>query len=302
MSIKPVDTTVELMSFAREFGQLLRAVETAAAGGGVGPAEGRVLRTLGQRRMTSAALGRELGLDSGQLTRLTHSLEAKGLIERSEGVKLRGRTWAVTPSGHRKVSALVSEHRAAAAEVFREDQQFFARFLASVQKLGDHSYALHNLEPLIREAAVGETGELVNMAARSFVNGFFGFDRTFVSHLHDVFAEALASEHIALVAEHQRILVGGLVLTIDRRARTGSIPFFAMFFPYQGLGWGGLLLDPVIKRARQLDLKRLTIEIPMHTDNDSYFRKFREWKNESSKPATLCGAKVRLERWSTELT
>lgn len=298
----PSDPSVELMSFAQEFGQLLRTIEAAAVGGGVGAAEGRVLRTLGLCQLTTAALGRALVIDSGQLTRLTQSLEAKGLIQRSEGVKGRLRTWALTTAGYRIVSALESHRRAAAAEVFRGDQQFLARFLASAKKLGDHSYNLLGLEPLIREAAVGETGELVAMAARSFVNGLYRFDRTFVSELHSTFAEALSSEHVVLVAEHQRILVGGLVLAIDRRARTGSIPFIAMFYPYQGCGWGGLLLGEATKRARQANLRGLTVEIPMHVEFESYFAKLPEWKNESSRIVSFCGAKVREETWSTALT
>ncbi len=122
MRLAPTGITVDLVTFADEFGRLLRSVETAAAGDGVGAAEGRVLRTLLHRGLSSAALARELGLDTGQLSRLSNSLAEKGLIERGGEQSKKGRTWGLTVAGVRKAGALEGQQRAAAAEAFNGDQ------------------------------------------------------------------------------------------------------------------------------------------------------------------------------------
>lgn len=241
-------------------------------------------------------------MDTGQFARLIKSLVTKGLIERGSGVKQRGRALTLTPAGNRRANALKARQREIAIATFQNDRHFLSRFVSSAKSLGEQSYHLASLQPLIREAAAGETGALLQIATASFVNDFYGFDRSFMAHLHRAFADLLASDHAVLVAEHQRHLAGGLAMLIDRSAGTGSIPLFAMFNSHQGFGWGGLLLDAAVQKARQAKVERLTVEIALHPDMGSYFGKLPAWTRESSRIATFCGAKVRRETWATEVS
>ncbi len=60
----------DLISFAREFGGLMRRIDRAAVGRGVLAAEGRLLLFLSQRGKSPAEIARELAMDTGQVTRL----------------------------------------------------------------------------------------------------------------------------------------------------------------------------------------------------------------------------------------
>lgn len=289
-----------IVEFAEEYGWLVRQIESVKANGRVGAVEGRVLRLLLDRPMFQSEVRRELGVDSGQTSRLFTSLRTKGLTCHLGGSPGR-RPVTLTPQGQFEARAAVGCLYESAAATLRElDGPARERFLASCRLLGESLDALPTAVR-IRDAEPGETGVLIREAVRNFTQDYYGYDHTLEGVLLGRFSRLLATKHLVLVAERQRSLIGGLALLVDKKTSTGKIEYFAMFLFEHGCGWGGQLLDVAAERAKALGLKRLLIEFPVSRDGDSYFKGREGWLREGAQPKWWCGICRKWETWSRSL-
>ncbi len=292
------DPTMDIVEFANEYGRLLRSIEAAGKCDGVGVAESRVLRELPMHGATTTDLASLLAMDPGQLSRLNEGLQAKGLFRRDGRDGGRNRTWHLTEKGMRVAGNLRMSLLRAASSAFSNKNGSFARFIASAKQLGNHTYDASDSKPIIRGGKIAETGSLVAESAKSFVNGFYGYDETLVGHLHGIMSHALSGEHLSFVAEYDRALAGGIIVCLDRHERAATIPFFAIFNDYQGQGWGEALLGKAISAATEAKSKIIRAEMVLPRDSDSYLSRLRHWRLETSREVVICGAEVRAETWS----
>lgn len=302
MFIAETDYTLSVPRFAEEFGRLLRGVEKAASGNGIGVAEGRVLVAMLGGDASPSQLVRKLDLDSGQLTRVVDRLEKKDLVSREHRAGRSRTILVLTPAGSRRALQLQARQRDEALRIFGSTSEHEReRFLASLKHLGEHLY-LGNAEPLVRDAAPGETGLLVYRAVESFCAGTFPYDGSLEQRLSRGFANLLEMPHFILVAERQRGLGGAIAVEIDKAAQRASIRFLSVFRYEQGRGLGSHLLHEATERARSLGLTTMSAELPGSDYGPSFLTKFGAWTRHETKQKDFCGRRVQWERWSRRLS
>jgi len=297
------DSTFNCVAFAQEYGQLMRKIERAASGDGIGAAEGRVLLAVDSAPIAQADLARKLLMDTGQLARLCHNLEQKGLIDRRA---MPGETQAalcITPNGS-KAAIRLSRAQFQASLDLSESMSAFERerFLASVKYLTEHlvtgDYSID-----VRDAMRGETGAIVEQSAGLFGGGFFGHDAAEVAaSLHHYFANHAQPESLMLVAAQQRHLAGTICISTIPDTRQGKIHLFCIFSHYMwGRGFGKQLLDHAIDRSRENGLQSLSAEFPVYDDDARYLADRPGWELFGTQQKQLSGRQVKMEYWELEL-
>jgi DNA-binding MarR family transcriptional regulator/N-acetylglutamate synthase-like GNAT family acetyltransferase len=228
-------------------------------------AEARVLWELAHRDApTASALGRDLGLDAGYLSRMLRSLAARGLVRKARSaVDGRQSLLSLTPAGRRAFARL----DAASA---REVGALLAPLPALRQR--ELTAAMATIERLLAPAAAapactlrahrpGDVGWVVHRHGALYAEEY-GWDATFEALVAEIGAKFIRDFRPARercwIAERDGEIVGS-VFVVEKSPTVAQLRLLLVEPSARGLGLGRRLTDECIGFARAAGYRKLTL-------------------------------------------
>lgn len=253
-------------SFNRFYTKQIGVLQQSWLGSPYSLAESRVLYELAHREQPTATdVGKELGLDSGYLSRMLRSLWQRGLVRRTRS-QADGRSshLSLTPKGRTTITRL--------------DQQTQEDVAARLHKLSAPDQrrlvaAMHTIEEILgarREAPTsyvlrpphaGDLGWIVYRQGVLYAEEW-GYNEQF---------EALAAEIVAEYVQHLRPAkercwiaekdseIFGSVFLVRKSESIAKLRLLYVEPSARGMGIGGRLIDECIRFARQAGYKQITL-------------------------------------------
>lgn len=228
--------------------------------------EARVLYELARcETSTAGALGRELMLDPGYLSRLLKKFEGRGLISRS----------ASSSDGRERVLGLTEAGRAAFAPLDDASCEQAASLVAHLDQAGQHRLlaAMQTITTLLAPAAesappyilrplqVGDIGWIIHRQGLYYAREF-GFDKGFEVLVAEIAAGFVKNfdphRECCWIAERQGGIVGSLFV-VRESDQVARLRLLYVEAPARGLGIGRRLVDEAIRFARSKDYRRVTL-------------------------------------------
>jgi DNA-binding MarR family transcriptional regulator/GNAT superfamily N-acetyltransferase len=228
--------------------------------------EVRVLHELSRSdAWTASALARNLGLDSGYLSRLLTSFERRNLISRRPSdVDARQSLLALTDDGRIAYeplnAAAVDEVSATLERLDPASQEQLISAMRLVERLLDQGNPRDRLVTL-RAPLAGEYGWLVHRQAQLFAVEH-GWDRTFEGLLAQVVAEFAQNQdpvrEAGWVAEMDGVIVGS-AFVVGESATVARVRLLYVEPDVRRMGIGRRLLDECARFATQAGYTKLTL-------------------------------------------
>lgn len=228
-------------------------------------AEVRVLYELAHRDAWGAAeLSRELGLDPGYLSRILRRFERGGLVDRR----------ASPVDGRRSELRLTEAGRAAFAPLDRRSAEeigaLLGRLLAGdqarvVEAMGTIARLLGGGEErvpyVLRGPEPGDYGWVVQRHGAVYAEEY-GYDERFEALVAEIVAKFVHERDPARdrcwIAEREGLPVG-CVFLVKASETVGKLRLFLVEPSARGLGIGGRLVDEVVRHARRVGYRRVTL-------------------------------------------
>ncbi|HUJ61711.1 MAG TPA: helix-turn-helix domain-containing GNAT family N-acetyltransferase [Kofleriaceae bacterium] len=230
--------------------------------------EARLLYELGHREnLTATALGHELGLDAGYLSRLLQSLERRGFVRKlSSAEDRRQNLLSLTPAGHAALLPLEMRARDEIADLLKpldekRQRALLAAMTAIETSLRPELPATRRTGFLLRPHRVGDLGWVASRHGALYAEeyGWNGEFEAFVARLvarfithfdparegcwiAEVDGEPVGS---AFLVRHSETIAQLRMLFVEPRAR--------------GLGIGKALVDQCIRFARQNGYRKVVL-------------------------------------------
>ncbi|HEY3596411.1 MAG TPA: helix-turn-helix domain-containing GNAT family N-acetyltransferase [Paraburkholderia sp.] len=269
--------------------------------------EVRVMQELaGSRTQTAAALTRNLGLDSGYLSRLLAGFERRDLITRSPSeVDARQSLLALTAAGYAAYEPLdaagVAEVSAVLARLTDGSQERLIGAMMLIERLLDERQ--RNSMVRLRAPRAGDYGWLVHRQAQLFASGH-GWDHTFEGLLAQRVAE-FAQAHdpqreTCWIAEQEGIVVGSALLATVSET-IADVRMLYVEPDMQRLGIGTQLLNECMRFARSAGYARLSITTESALHDARRLFDHVGFARASAVPGQRFGQKLVIERWERDL-
>lgn len=228
--------------------------------------EARVLYELAHRATTTATeLARELGLDTGYLSRILARFEIRGLIERKPVPRDRRQsTIQLTRDGRAAFAPLDAASRAENGALLHPlsdaDQRRLIDAMATVQRLlgggpgGAAAYLLRPHQP-------GDMGWVVRAHGLLYAREY-GWDERFEAMVAGIVARFIdrfdPKRERCWIAELDGEIVGS-VFVVRKAPTVAQLRMLIVDPRARGLGIGARLVEECIRFARRSDYKRLTL-------------------------------------------
>lgn len=235
--------------------------------------EARVLYELAHRETpTASALGAELGLDAGYLSRILRGFARHGLIERrASPADGRQSLLSLTPAGRKAFATLDRRSQAQVAAMLRrlsdEDQR---RLIAAMHTIEDVLGAPRPATApfVLRAHRPGDMGFVVHRHGVLYAHEY-GYDERFEALVAAIVARFIErfdpTRERCWIAERDGTIVGSVFLV--RKSKTVAKLRLLFVDPSaRGLGIGKRLVDECVRFARQAGYRKITL----WTQNDLY--------------------------------
>jgi DNA-binding MarR family transcriptional regulator/N-acetylglutamate synthase-like GNAT family acetyltransferase len=227
--------------------------------------EARVLYELAQRRNpTAGALGRDLGLDGGYLSRILRRFEKDRLVARTRSAA----------DGRQSLLALTAEGRAAFAALNRRSQEEIAALLAALPAEGQARLveAMRGIERLLggamapgevpcrlRQPEPGDMGWVVERHGAVYAEEY-GFDASFEALVAEIAAKFVRrfdpARDRCWIAERAGERVGSVFL-VKHSPQVAKLRLLLVERQARGLGLGKLLVEECMRFAREAGYRKL---------------------------------------------
>ena len=227
--------------------------------------EARVLYELANRENPSAkAIGSELGLDPGYLSRIVRKIEADGLISRKpEPADRRRHRLALTAKGRQTYSKLdrgSQEQVAGMLSLLSEgDRQRLTGAMATIKRL--LALPAASTAATLREPRPGDMGFVVQSHGALYASEY-GFDSSFEALVAEIAAKVLtsfdASRERCWIAEMEGIQVGSVFL-VRESDEVAKLRLLLVEPAGRGQGLGRRLVDECVTFARACGYRKVTL-------------------------------------------
>jgi DNA-binding MarR family transcriptional regulator/ribosomal protein S18 acetylase RimI-like enzyme len=227
--------------------------------------EARVLYELANRENPSAkAIGSEVGLDPGYLSRIVRKIEADGLVSRKpEPADRRRHRLALTAKGRQTYSKLdrgSQEQVAGMLSLLSEgDRQRLTGAMATIKRL--LALPAASTAATLREPRPGDMGFVVQSHGALYASEY-GFDSSFEALVAEIAAKFLtsfdASRERCWIAEMEGIQVGSVFL-VRESDEVAKLRLLLVEPAGRGQGLGRRLVDECVTFARACGYRKVTL-------------------------------------------
>jgi DNA-binding MarR family transcriptional regulator/N-acetylglutamate synthase-like GNAT family acetyltransferase len=229
-------------------------------------AEARVIYELAHQEQTTAgALGNQLGLDSGYLSRILQSFKRRGLLDtQPDDADRRQRVLRLTQAGQEAFAVLnarsYSQIEAMLNQLAFDDQQ---RLVAAMRSIEDLLGARpeHSVPYILRPHQPGDIGWVVHRHGLLYA-AEYGWDEHFEALVASVVAQFIQHydprRERCWIAEMNGEIVGSVFL-VKQSDSVAKLRLLLVEPKARGLGIGTRLVGECIRLARQFGYTTLTL-------------------------------------------
>jgi DNA-binding MarR family transcriptional regulator/GNAT superfamily N-acetyltransferase len=274
--------------------------------------EARVLYELAQRdQSTAAALGSDLGLDAGYLSRILSGFEKRNLIEKtpSESDRRQSRI-ALTKHGRKAFGPLEARSIAQAAAMLgtlpEASQRRLVNAMQTVQDLLDppsESTGENRAPYLLRPHQPGDMGWVVHRHGALYAQEY-GYAETFEALVAGIVAKFIqdydAKREHCWIAERDGEIVGSVFLVAESR-NVAKLRLLLVEPSARGLGIGGRLVAECIRFARQAGYKKIVLWTQSELDAARHVYKKAGFRVIEKKHHHSFGKDLTAETWELAL-
>lgn len=266
MDDTPHDSLIDdTRAFNRFYTQVIGVLDEHLTESPFSLAEARVLYEIASRgHTTGTELGRTLGLDRAYLSRILHGFTLKGLVFASPipGDR-RQNSIALTQDGDKVFFNLREQAELATARILAPLSQPDRRRLADAMwtirtLLGDD---LPASPVLVRPPRIGEMALVASRQARIYTDEFSwdGSYEGLAAEIAGKFAQAHDPEREACWIAEWRGDVAGSIFVVDAGQGVAQLRLLYVEPKARGLGIGKLLVDQVVRFARDKRYKKIRL-------------------------------------------
>lgn len=267
MSARPLEARIAAVRrFSRFYTRHVGALNEGLLRSEFSLTEMRVLYELAHgQRLTATALGKELGVDAGYLSRILKALEARGFVQKLPCENdARQQRLALTATGRKAFAPFDRASSDEVAAVLRKlspaGQERLVRAMATVEGLlgtgaePPSAYVLRRPHP-------GDYGTIIGRQGALYAQEY-GWDETFEALVAEIVASFIKtfdpSRERCWVAEREGEIVGS-VFVVRQSDEVAKLRLLYVDAAARGLGIGGRLVDDCIRFAREARYARLTL-------------------------------------------
>lgn len=269
--------------------------------------EVRVMHELSRsEHQTAAALARNLGIDSGYLSRLLSSFERRNLISRrTSEIDARQSLVSLTEAGlaaYRPLdAAALDEVGAVLARLAPHSQDQLIGAMKLIERLLDER-PRHSIVTL-RAPRAGEYGWLVSRQAQLFAYGH-GWDHTFEALLAQQAARFAqghdTSREICWVAEQDGLIVGSALVAAASDTQA-SVRMLYVEPDVRRLGIGTQLINECLRFAKRAGYRTLSLESESSLNDARRLVMQAGFTLVSTAPERRFGRDLVIEQWERGL-
>jgi DNA-binding MarR family transcriptional regulator/GNAT superfamily N-acetyltransferase len=271
--------------------------------------EARVLYALGRDgESTATALGRELSLDLGYLSRLVQGLKRRGLLQtRRASHDARQQRLTLTDKGRKAFTLLDTRSRdemaAMVAPLEAAQRERLVAAMRTVQSLLEG--AKPQAEVLLRSHRPGDMGWVVERHALNY-HAEYGWGARFEALVADIvreFLEKLDPERERCwIAERNGERVGSVFVVRDAKRGQARLRLLLVEPSARGIGLGRRLVEQCIDFAREKGYRRLVLWTHANLDAArATYRKAGFRKLPRSEAHSTFGPRAVSEFWEMDL-
>jgi DNA-binding MarR family transcriptional regulator/GNAT superfamily N-acetyltransferase len=267
MSARPLEAHIAAVRrFGRFYTRHVGALNEGLLRSEFSLTEMRVLYELAHgERLTATALGKELGVDAGYLSRILKAFEARGFVQRLPCEKdARQQRLALTASGRKAFAPFDRASSDEVAAVLRKlspaGQERLVRAMATIEGLlgtGTEPPAAYVLRP----PHPGDYGTIIARQGALYAQEY-GWDETFEALVAEIVASFIntfdPSRERCWVAEREGDVVGS-VFVVRQSDEVAKLRLLYVDAAARGFGIGARLVDECIRFARDAGYATLTL-------------------------------------------
>lgn len=293
--------------FNRFYTQHIGALHEHLAKSAFSLTEVRVLHELSRgRAQTASVLGRNLGLDSGYLSRLLTSFERRDLItRRPSDSDARQSLIALTDNGHaayapldtaaiEEVSTLLNGLTVLSQEQLITSMKVIERMLDRKPK--------HDLV-VLRQPRAGDCGWLVHRQAQWF-SVQYGWDQSFEGLLSRIVADYTQRHdpvrEMCWVADQDGMVVGSVCI-VGVSTTVAGVRLLWVEPDVQRLGIGSQLMNECVRFARRAGYTKLTLTTASTLEEPRRLCERAGFQLACTTAERRFGKDLMIERWELEL-
>lgn len=250
--------------FNRFYTRTIGVLQEGLLGGPFSLTETRVLFELAHNdRLTAAMLARELGLDTGYLSRILARFEAAGLIARQVDTEdARKIGLRLMPKGRVALAPLEARADAQIAAVLAGIPEDAARDAVGAMRRIETVLSGRTKRPwLLRGLQPGDLGWVVSRHGSMYYQEY-GWDSTFETLVAEIAAGVMQafdpSREAAWIAELDGVAVGSVFL-VRQSDEVAKLRLLIVDPAARGLGIGARLVAECTRFARQAGYRRITL-------------------------------------------
>jgi DNA-binding MarR family transcriptional regulator/GNAT superfamily N-acetyltransferase len=271
--------------------------------------ESRVLYELAHRpNLTATALGKDLGLDPGYLSRILHRFEKRRLIARTPSeADGRQSLLRLTPGGHAAFAPLdahsCQETGAMLSRLSKAEQRRLIDAMGTIEVLLGGTIEKPQAPYLLRQHQPGDMGWVVHRHGALYAQEY-GYDEHFEALVASIVAEFIANydakRERCWVAEQDGEIVGSVFLV--RKSKTVAKLRLLFVEPAaRGLGIGARLVSECVRFARHAGYKKIILWTQSELKAARHIYEHAGFKLVGKKPHFSWGKNLVAETWELKL-